>query len=469
MHATASCSQARKKLDRSRSRRTAAPVLGVGLAVGMVSAGFCSGLSLGHDNSITTAMRVEQDSTEAEVQSPPPIIVGAASTYNPYRPGYRSGGAETASGELYDPTAWTAAIQLDLREQFGGVRYGRNYRPTYALVECAGKRAIVKINDVGPLKPGRVIDLNERSMRYCDPSMQIGVINDVKVVYLQGENWTPGPTGIEPPIDVAAAQSFAEEPTPEPIDREQPITASAEVPTPEPVSEQPINIVAEQSSPEVRTPEPIDRQQPMFIVAAQSSTEVPTPEPIREQPINTNIVAERSSPEVKTPESIDREQPITASAEVPTPGSFGSEQPTNIAAAQSSVEEPTPEPIGSGQPTIGAAVQSSADDRMPGLIDGHQLTRVTAAPYRYSSHKVAAISLLVTAIAVLLKRASAAPAEARGAGGGSASRRRTKSRRKGRQKNLRKSQRKDLPKNRRKDPRKSRRKTGKVRRKPRSR
>jgi rare lipoprotein A len=42
-------------------------------------------------------------------------IVGTASTYNPYRPGYREGGPETASGERYDPSAWTAAIQTGLR------------------------------------------------------------------------------------------------------------------------------------------------------------------------------------------------------------------------------------------------------------------------------------------------------------------------------------------------------------------
>jgi rare lipoprotein A len=59
-------------------------------------------------------------------------IVGTASTYNPYRPGYREGGPETASGERYDPSAWTAAIQTGLREKFGGVHGGR---ARYALVE----------------------------------------------------------------------------------------------------------------------------------------------------------------------------------------------------------------------------------------------------------------------------------------------------------------------------------------------
>jgi rare lipoprotein A len=117
-------------------------------------------------------------------------IVGTASTYNPYRPGYREGGPETASGERYNPSAWTAAIQTGLREKFGGVRGGR---ATYALVEGRNKRVIVKINDVGPLEPGRIIDLNERTMRYFDSTLQRGLIRDVKVTPLRGNSWTPGP------------------------------------------------------------------------------------------------------------------------------------------------------------------------------------------------------------------------------------------------------------------------------------
>ena len=98
-------------------------------------------------------------------------IVGAASMYNPYQPGYREGGTETSSGEHYDPSAWAAAIQTDLREKFGGVRCGK--RTSYALVEAINKKAIVKINDVGPLKPGRIIDFDERTMRYFDPTLQL--------------------------------------------------------------------------------------------------------------------------------------------------------------------------------------------------------------------------------------------------------------------------------------------------------
>ena len=134
-------------------------------------------------------------------------IFGTASTYNPYDDyGNDAGGMQTASGEPYDPAAWTAAIQIDLRGQFGGVRYGKLYRPTYALVESGHKQIIVKINDVGPLKPGRVIDLNDRSMRYFDPFLQRGLIHDVKITALPGEDWTPGPVGGELPISFASAR-----------------------------------------------------------------------------------------------------------------------------------------------------------------------------------------------------------------------------------------------------------------------
>lgn len=133
-------------------------------------------------------------------------IVGMASTYNPQRGGKDEGGAQTASGEPYDAAAWTAAIQIDLRDRFGGVRYGRLYQPAYALVESGDKRAIVKINDVGPLRPGRVIDLNERSMRYFDPSLERGLLSDAKVTLLPGADWTPGPVGGFELASVVSAQ-----------------------------------------------------------------------------------------------------------------------------------------------------------------------------------------------------------------------------------------------------------------------
>nr|GAJ33221.1 hypothetical protein BDOA9_0124160 [Bradyrhizobium sp. DOA9] len=120
-------------------------------------------------------------------------VVGAASMYNPFKPGKEEGGPKTASGERYDPAGWTAAIKTSLRRKFGGVQFGE--RPKYALIEAVGKKVIVKINDVGPLRPGRIIDFNERTMRHFDPSLERGVIEDVRVIPLTGDNWTLGPVG----------------------------------------------------------------------------------------------------------------------------------------------------------------------------------------------------------------------------------------------------------------------------------
>ena len=66
-------------------------------------------------------------------------IVGAASMYNPYRPGRGEGGVETASGERYDPSGWAAAIPDN------------------------------------------------------DPTLQLGLIHQVKVTPLHGHDWIPGP------------------------------------------------------------------------------------------------------------------------------------------------------------------------------------------------------------------------------------------------------------------------------------
>ena len=44
-------------------------------------------------------------------------IVGIASFYDEPQ--------QTASGEQYDPNAYTAAAQLEIRDTFGGIRYGR--------------------------------------------------------------------------------------------------------------------------------------------------------------------------------------------------------------------------------------------------------------------------------------------------------------------------------------------------------
>jgi rare lipoprotein A len=85
-------------------------------------AAMCAALIVVTNSSCSMAQSSDQTRNKLNVIAKGVAIIGIVSTYNPYRPGYRSGGRETASGEPYDPTAWTAAIQTTLRETFGGVR-----------------------------------------------------------------------------------------------------------------------------------------------------------------------------------------------------------------------------------------------------------------------------------------------------------------------------------------------------------
>jgi rare lipoprotein A len=159
--------------------------LGAAVGVGMIFV--CSSVAM------SATQPENQRQNGLNVIASCPSIMGAASTYNPYRHDQHSGGPKTASGELYDPTTWTAAIHMDFRKEFGGVHYGKDYRLAYALVVSSDKQVIVKINDVGPLEPGRVIDFNERTMRYFDPALRLGLIFPVKVTPLLGDDWAPGP------------------------------------------------------------------------------------------------------------------------------------------------------------------------------------------------------------------------------------------------------------------------------------
>jgi len=113
-------------------------------------------------------------------------IIGAASFYDDR--------GETASGEQYDPAAFTAAAQLKIRDKFGGIKFGRLYQPSYGIAEYAGKKLILKFNDVGPLRPGRMFDLSRAAMKYFDDSLDKGVLPDVKVTVLPlGQVYAAGP------------------------------------------------------------------------------------------------------------------------------------------------------------------------------------------------------------------------------------------------------------------------------------
>jgi rare lipoprotein A len=120
-------------------------------------------------------------------------IVGTASFYDDPQ--------QTASGEPYDPEAFTAAAQLKIRDKFGGIRFGRLYQPAYAVAEYENKKIIIKFNDVGPLRPGRKFDLSRAAMAYFD-GLEKGLLPDLKVTPLPlGQIYVPGP--------VTDAQLFA--------------------------------------------------------------------------------------------------------------------------------------------------------------------------------------------------------------------------------------------------------------------
>ena len=121
---------------------------------------------------------------------------GDASTYNPNVKGWKTGGQKLATGGRYNPNEYEAALQLDLAKKHR-CGYGSG-RTCQAVVQSADGRAlIVRINDNGPLVKGRVIDLNEKSMRYLSNGRygnNSGVLRNVTVSLLcDASNTTLGP------------------------------------------------------------------------------------------------------------------------------------------------------------------------------------------------------------------------------------------------------------------------------------
>ena len=118
-------------------------------------------------------------------------------------------------GEQYNPNAYTAAAQLEIRGKFGGIQYGRLYRPAYGLGEYGGKKIIVRFNDVGPLRPGRKFDLSRAAMTYFDGTLDRGLLPGFRMTPLPLDRSYPeGPVtdqelaalGIESDVtDVACA------------------------------------------------------------------------------------------------------------------------------------------------------------------------------------------------------------------------------------------------------------------------
>lgn len=132
-------------------------------------------------------------------------FTGDASTYDPNLPGWREGGHGLATGGTYNPNGWEAALQLDIARKYG-CGYGAG-KTCQAIVEesVSGRAVVLVINDNGPLVPGRVIDLNNKSMQYLSGGKygnNSGVLKNVTLTLLCN---TPGFIG---PLNEADRQAF---------------------------------------------------------------------------------------------------------------------------------------------------------------------------------------------------------------------------------------------------------------------
>jgi rare lipoprotein A len=223
-------------------------------------------------------------------------IIGIASFYDDPQ--------QTASGEQYDPNAFTAAVQLEIRHKFAGVRYGRLYVPAYGLGEYGGKKIIVRFNDVGPLRPGRKFDLSRAAMAYFDKSLDKGLLPNFRIIPLPlGRSYPLGPVDDEQlahlGIDDDAATAVCDI-VPEP---EELYTASIPLPKPP--------VVALNDQPKRAAPPPVIAK------------------PVIAKPATTKVAA-KAAPGKKTKTAAARTKPapIKTAAAAPAPKAADTPQPS---------------------------------------------------------------------------------------------------------------------------------------------
>lgn len=162
-------------------------------------------------------------------------LTGNATTYNPFIPGgWKTGGGQTATGAMYNPNGWEAALQLDLAKQYG-CGYGSK-RTCKAIVEVpeTGLAAILVINDNGPMcadpataarapdcrsggRFARIIDLNERAMRELSRGKSgnnSGMFRNVTVTLLSCDFGQVGLLNAKSQFDLVDLQKIAPTPLP---------------------------------------------------------------------------------------------------------------------------------------------------------------------------------------------------------------------------------------------------------------
>lgn len=121
---------------------------------------------------------------------------GAASFYT----GLPSeGGNRTSTGEMVRPDTYTGALQTDLARKYGGLRKGGVWADV--IDDKTGKRVRVFLNDTGPLRPGRMVDLSPKAFQEFGP-LSKGVIPNLRMEMLPaapaGKPYKGGPVQDNP-------------------------------------------------------------------------------------------------------------------------------------------------------------------------------------------------------------------------------------------------------------------------------
>ena len=96
---------------------------------------------------------------------------------------YYGSGERTATGERFDPSGMTAAHRT--------LPFGTRVRVTRV---DTGDSVVVRINDRGPFKPGRVIDLSEGAARNLGMT-DVGLAN-VRLEVVNNETGSTGEAGL---------------------------------------------------------------------------------------------------------------------------------------------------------------------------------------------------------------------------------------------------------------------------------
>jgi|EndMetStandDraft_5_1072996.scaffolds.fasta_scaffold39660_1 rare lipoprotein A len=169
---------------------------------------------------------------------------GLASWY-----GRKFHGKRTASGEVYNMYAMTAAHKTMPIPSYARVRNPAN-----------GREVIVRVNDRGPFHPGRVIDLSYTA------ALKLGVLNGVAPVEVERITFEQIRAGSWRRDGGATEVAAAPAPAPTPAPLPSPLPAAVSTPLPVPVAAVPIPELPAASAPDA----PVDpKPSRAFTTAAQ--------------------------------------------------------------------------------------------------------------------------------------------------------------------------------------------------------